>query len=342
MTNIILETIVKESGKKAVVLDGGFATQLERIGKDLSQDHLWSARVLADDPTAVQQVHSAFYEAGADIATTASYQASFDGFERAGFGKADAEALLRRSVQLADASREAFWSAHQAWLETLLGHDLEGWLTQRQRPLVAFSAGPYGAALADGSEYDGSYAERVTEEQLMDFHRQRLQAIAGQPGVDLIAFETVPCLKELRAISRLLRTESFGVPAWVSCSARSGTAISHGEDLIGECLPVMCEAESVVAVGVNCLPPHLVAPIMKGMATAVQQTGLPRKSLLVYPNSGEEWDAAARDWKGESVLEVENFGRNARIWADAGATVIGGCCRTTPEHIRSVASHLAI
>lgn len=61
-----------------------------------------------------------------------------------------------------------------------------------------------------------------------------VQAIAGQPGVDLIAFETVPCLKELRAISRLLRTESFGVPAWVSCSARSCTATSHGEQLIGE------------------------------------------------------------------------------------------------------------
>ncbi|BDA46550.1 Homocysteine S-methyltransferase 1 [Coccomyxa sp. Obi] len=247
------------------------------------------------------------YPAGADIATTASYQASFDGFERAGFGRADAEALLRRSVQLADASREAFWSAHQAWLETLSGHDLgaQRWRSQRVRPLVAFSAGPYGAALADGSEYDGSYAERVTEEQLVDFHRQRLQAIAGQPGIDLIAFETVPCLKELRAISRLLRTESVGVPAWVSCSARSGTAISHGEDLIEECLPVMCEADSVVAVGVNCLPPHLVAPIMKGMAEAMQQRGLPRKLLLAYPNSGEEWDAAARDWKGGSGLAFD-------------------------------------
>ena len=294
-----------------LVLDGALATELERRGCDL-RDPLWSAKVLIEAPALIQHVHYDYFAAGADCATTASYQASLEGFMRRGLSRAESLELIRRSVQLALAARDAFWQepAHR------LG---------RPRPLVAASVGPYGAFLADGSEYRGDYG--LTEVELMDFHRPRLAALL-EAGADLLACETIPCFIEARALVRLL-AEFPTASAWISFSARDAAHLWHGEPL-AECAAWLNDQPQAVAIGVNCTAPRYL-PDLIAAARAVTS-----KPIVVYPNSGETYDPVQRVWSG--VSDAEAFATEARHWYASGARLIGGCCRTTPDHIRTLAA----
>ena len=305
------ENFLAHSG--VVLLDGALATELERRGAVLN-DALWSARLLIEDPRLIYQVHYDYLVAGADVITTASYQATFQGFARRGLGHDAAADLMRRSVQLAQQARDDFWAdpAHR-----------EG----RKRPLVAASVGPYGAYLADGSEYRGDYGLSVTE--LMDFHRERM-AVLADSGADLLACETIPCAVEGEALAALL-AEFPNARAWLSFSCRSGEEVSDGGPFAA-CAALANRSEQVVAVGVNCTAPRYVESLL-----AIAQ-GVTAKPLLCYPNSGEAWDPLHGCWVGSSG--VTDFGEPARRWRAAGASLIGGCCRTTPEDIREMRAAL--
>ncbi|MEW6432085.1 MAG: homocysteine S-methyltransferase [Myxococcota bacterium] len=282
------------AAKRAVLFDGGMASELERRGFDLSS-HLWSARLLVDAPGAIEAVQREYAEAGADVVCSASYQASREGFARVGLSAADADALITRSVVHA---REAVAG----------------------RALVAASLGPYGAVLADGSEYTGDYP--LTVDALADFHRPRLAAaLAGAP--DLVLFETVPSAAEAEALARLF-AEHPEVPFMVTFSTRDGAHLAHGERFAGVAR-ALARHPNLVAVGVNCLPPDRVVPLLSSAA------GL-TVPLAASPNSGETWDASARRWVGQP-LAGEDFGALVRRSLDAGAQVVGGCCRTTPADI---------
>jgi homocysteine S-methyltransferase len=294
-----------------LVLDGALATELERRGCDL-RDPLWSAKVLIEAPDLIWRVHWDYFEAGADCATTASYQASVKGFMRRGLSHAGSLELIRRSVQLAMDARDAFWRepAHR------IG---------RFRPLVVASVGPYGAFLADGSEYRGDYD--LSETELMDFHRPRMTALL-EAGADLLACETIPCFIEARALARLL-AEFPNASAWISFSARDDAHLWHGERL-AECAAWLNDKPQVAAVGVNCTAPRYLPALIEA-ARAVTD-----KPIVVYPNSGEIYDPIRRGWSG--ISDVEAFAHEARRWHASGARLIGGCCRTTPDHIRAIAT----
>ncbi|MEU6534512.1 homocysteine S-methyltransferase [Streptomyces sp. NPDC047000] len=293
-------------GAGPVVLDGGISNQLESAGHDLG-DGLWSARLLAERPAAITEAHLAYFEAGASVAITASYQATFEGFARRGIGAREAARLMALSVELA---REAARRARA------------GGVT---RPLwVAGSAGPYGAMLADGSEYRGRYGLGVAE--LERFHRPRLEALASA-GPDVLALETVPDVDEARALLRAVR--GLGVPVWLSYTV-AGDRTRAGQPL-AEAFAVAADADEVIAVGVNCCAPGDVGP---AVATASRVTGRP---VVVYPNSGESWDAGTRTWTGGSTFAPEQV----RSWYRAGARLIGGCCRVGPETVGAVARTLA-
>lgn len=288
-----------------VVLDGGMSNQLEATGHDLG-DALWSARLLADRPEAIVEAHLAYYEAGADVAITSSYQATFEGFARRGVPRERGAELLGLSVESA---REAARRAHAKGVA---------------RPLwVAASVGPYGAMLADGSEYRGRYGLSVAE--LERFHLPRLEVLAAA-APDVLALETVPDTDEARALLRAVR--GLGVPAWLSYSV-AGDRTRAGQPL-EEAFALAAEADEVIAVGVNCCAP---ADVDAAVATAARVTGKP---VVVYPNSGETWDAAARAWTGSSTFTAAQVGG----WERAGARLIGGCCRVGPEAITGIASAL--
>lgn len=283
-----------------LVLDGGMSNQLESAGHDLS-DGLWSARLLAECPEAVTEAHLAYYEAGADVAITASYQATFEGFARRGISRGRAAELLGLSVELA---REATRRVKDA-----------------SRPLwVAASVGPYGAMLADGSEYRGRYGLTVAE--LEAFHRPRLEVLAAA-GADVLALETVPDAEEAEALLRGVR--GLGVPAWLSYTV-AGDRTRAGQPL-EEAFALAADLDEIVAVGVNCCAPE---DVRGAAATAARVTGKP---VVVYPNSGETWDAGARTWTGRSTFTAEQV----TGWQRAGARLIGGCCRVGPEAITGIA-----
>lgn len=287
------------------VLDGGLATELAARGHDLS-DALWSARLLEDAPEAIEAVHLDYFEAGADVAITASYQASYEGFAARGWSRDHTDRLLHRSVALARSARERYRARHPESPRTLR---------------VAASVGPYGATLHDGSEYRGDYT--LGEDDLVAFHVPRMTSLVAAAS-DLLACETLPSLLEARAVVRALR-EHPAARAWVSFTCRDGAHTAAGDD-ITTCARVLDAEPQIVAIGVNCVAPALVTPLIGALRAGTD------KPIVVYPNSGEAWDADARRWDGRASHVTASL----QEWIDAGASWLGGCCRTTPADIRQV------
>lgn len=286
------------------VLDGGLSNALAARGHDLSDD-LWTARLLRDAPDEIAAVHRAYFAAGASVATTASYQASVPGFVAAGVDRAEAEALLRRSVSLA--------------------REVVGELaTDGRERRVAASVGPYGAVLADGSEYRGRYG--VSARDLREFHLPRVELLAAA-GPDLLAVETIPDADEAAVLVDVL--DQVGVPAWLSFSV-DGLHTRAGQPL-EEAFAVAASCASLVAVGVNCCRPDDVLPALE-VARAV--TGRPG---VAYPNSGQGWDSGTHTWTGGTSYDVGL----APGWVAAGATYVGGCCQVGPSDIAALAEVLA-
>ncbi|MEE8525850.1 MAG: homocysteine S-methyltransferase [Thermoanaerobaculia bacterium] len=288
--------------QEVMILDGGLATELEARGADLGGG-LWSARLLQDDPDLIRSVHLDFLEAGADCVTTASYQASLQGFGDRGVDDETAAVLLLRSVELAAEARE------RLRLEP-----------GRLRPLIAASIGPYGAYLADGSEYRGDYD--LDEDGLFDFHRRRFEILAAS-GADLLACETIPSLAEARALARL--AARAGAWTWFSFSCRDRRRLHDGSELAAA-VAAVAAVDRVAAVGVNCIPPGYVTDLV---AEVRRVTGKP---VIAYPNSGETWDAGGQRWRGGPGSA--NLAAAAGEWRRAGAAIVGGCCRTRPGDIR--------
>ncbi|MFF3314034.1 homocysteine S-methyltransferase [Streptomyces sp. NPDC003035] len=294
-------TLAEALADDVLVLDGGLSNQLEAQGCDL-RDDLWSARLLADGPEQIAAAHTAYVRAGARVLITSGYQATFEGFARRGIGRDETARLLGRSVELARAAGEG--AAEQVW--------------------IAGSVGPYGAMLADGSEYRGRYGLSVTE--LERFHRPRVEALAAA-GPDVLALETVPDLDEAEALLRA--AEGCGVPVWLSYTI-AGERTRAGQGL-AEAFALTAGNDQVIAVGVNCCEP---ADAARAVEIAAAATGKP---VVVYPNSGEEWDARARAWRGSGSFDPERM----RDWPAAGARLLGGCCRVGPDRIAALAAALA-
>jgi homocysteine S-methyltransferase len=281
-----------------VVLDGGLATQLEAQGHDLGTE-LWSARLLHDDPDAIIKAHLGFFAAGTQVATTASYQASLDGFVRAGMDKATAKRMIKRSVRLAEQARVPFEDDQDHW--------------------IAGSVGPYGAALADGSEYRGDYD--ISIDELRQWHRPRIELLV-EAGVDVLAFETIPCLAEVEAL--VAEIEGSRQPCWLSITC-SGDLTRAGEPA-ADAFALARDVEEIIAVGINCIDP---ADAYALVCLASQATG---KSVVVYPNSGERWDSVTHAWTGAATFRPEVVGE----WISGGARLVGGCCRVGPAEIQAI------
>jgi homocysteine S-methyltransferase len=300
--------------RPVMILDGALATELEGRGADLN-DPLWSAKCLIEHPELIRAVHLDYFRAGADVATTATYQATFEACARRGIDSRAAAQLMRDAVALAVAAREEFWSVPA---------------NRRDRlpPLVAASVGPYGAMLADGSEYRGRYA--LDDDALAAFHRPRLLGWAPA-GADLLACETIPCLREALVLAKLLH-EFPGICAWMSFSCRDGEHTSEGESITA-CAAALRGFPQIAAVGVNCTPPQYIASLLRHLRKATD------RPLIAYPNSGESYDPSSKHWYGGPAAPgaaVPPFANAVPLWYAEGARLIGGCCRTGPLDIRGV------
>jgi homocysteine S-methyltransferase len=289
------------------ILDGGLATELERRGHDVST-RLWSASVLRTAPEAIEQLHYDYFAAGAQVAITVSYQASYEGYASIGLDADETTALLRRSVELAQSARARYRRDHPA---------------DQRRLYIAASVGSYGAISHDGAEYRGDYG--LTVPQLVKFHARRFGVLASS-GADVLACETIPLLDEARALAALLERhpDSF---AWMSFTSADGVHTSHGEPLV-ECARLLDPIPNVIAIGVNCVRPEVVSDAIRQFRAG---TG---KAIVVYPNSGEQWDGKTHQWHGSG--EDGSLAALAPAWISAGARMVGGCCRIGPEDIAAL------
>ena len=297
-SNSILQTVH--------VIDGGLATELEYQGARITGP-LWSAHVLEDQPEILLAVHRAYIEAGADCIATCSYQVSRMGYAEVGLPPERADAALLRSVEVARKAASEF---------------------PDRNVLVAGSLGPYGAALHNGGEYHGNYDCSFSD--LVRFHRERIEVFAGVSGSqrpDLLAFETFPSLEEARAVGEAMAPWP-ALQAWFSFSCRDEHYVSHGER-VADCAALVATFPQTAAIGVNCVPPKWVPSLIRELRSGSD------RAAMVYPNSGEGWDAQKRCWIGQS--DPAEFGALAAEWFKAGAQIVGGCCRTRPAHIRAVA-----
>ncbi len=289
------------------VLDGGLASELEYLGAKIDGP-LWSAHVLEERPDKILAVHRAYIAAGAQCIETASYQVSRMGYVEVGLTPERADAALLKAVALARQAVAEFPDKHIQ---------------------IAVSLGPYGAALHNGAEYHGNYD--CTHADLVDFHAARIEVLAGIIGREVLAFETLPSLDEARAIGEALAPWPH-LHAWFSFTCRDAQHVAHGE-LLRDCASYLATLPQTIAIGVNCTQPSLIATLI-GEIRATSN-----KPIVVYPNSGEGWDAQGRCWTG--VSDPESYGVKAAEWFAAGAQIVGGCCRTRPAHIREVAEAAA-
>ena len=296
--------VMSDWGEGVLILDGGLSNALEDRGADLSSE-LWTARLLLDDPDQIAAVHRAYFEAGAQVATSASYQASVPSLMASGLTRDEAERLITASVAIAADARDQVQA------------------DDRRPLLVAASVGPYGAVLADGSEYRGRYG--LSPAELRDFHLPRLELLAAA-GPDLLAVETIPDLDEAQVLVGLL--DEIGLPAWFSYAVE-GSSTRAGQPLT-EAYEVLTDSSVVQAVGVNCSAPR---DVLGAITSAVAITG---RAGVAYPNKGEEWDSETNSWRGTG----EDCDELAADWVDAGALLVGGCCRVGPGDIRRLADRL--
>jgi homocysteine S-methyltransferase len=291
-----------------LILDGGLSNELERQGCNLNHE-MWSAKILADTPEAIIQAHLSYLRAGANCITTASYQASIPGFMANGYNRLAAEAFILQSVELAE-------EAIKRYLATT-NNDL--------KLLIAASVGPYGAYLADGSEYHGNYS--VDDEMLREFHLARIRLL-DKTNAHFIACETIPSYQEVRVLAEILH-ESIK-PAWISFSCKDEHHLNDGTD-IGDCVEYLVNHPKIFAIGVNCTAPKHISGLIKSIK---KKSG--SKKIIVYPNSGEVYNAESKTWIG--ISDPNSFEIMAKEWLDLGTDILGGCCRIGPEHINKISN----
>ncbi|XP_052888652.1 AP2-associated protein kinase 1 [Anopheles moucheti] len=318
----------KLSSRKVIVIDGGFSTQLaEHVGARLDKDPLWSSRFNATNPGAVLETHLDYLKAGADCILTNTYQASIEGYmDFLDLNEDESVQLIKSSVELARRARTRY-----------LAEKLEN--KSHKIPWVVGSIGPYGAHLHDGSEYTGAYADQVPANRLQKWHRPRINAIV-EAGVDALAIETIPCRMEAEALLDLLTTEHPTVRFWISFQCRDGSSIAHGEQFAETVIALWNRAKqlpnpNLLALGVNCVNPQHVLPLLRSVHEQCgfsPTDGANRIPLIVYPNSGEQWDAVGGCWRGaENLTPLETY---IPQWVEMGVKFVGGCCRTNARDIK--------
>lgn len=294
-----------------LLIDGGLSNVLEDLGYDLNNE-LWVANLLTSDPDALVKTHLAYLNAGAKIISTASYQATIPGFMKLGLSKEESESLILKSVDLAEIAVNDFVKSFKP----------------DYKPLIAGSIGPYGAYLADGSEYRGHY--KVSDQELIDFHSRRIELLDNS-SCDLLAFETIPSYQEAKVISQL--AESLETPSWVSFSCKNNEQINDGTP-INKVATLFKNHSMVFAIGVNCTPPQYISDLIRDLKTQCEDI-----KVLIYPNSGEVYDAQSKTWSGISHPKI--FSRMSKEWLRLGVDIIGGCCRIGPDHISQLHKQLS-
>ncbi|XP_020963840.1 selenocysteine methyltransferase-like [Arachis ipaensis] len=329
MSSSLMKDFLRTTGGTAVI-DGGLATELERKGADLN-DPLWSAKCLLSSPHLIREVHLDYLENGADIIITASYQATIQGFKAKGLSDKESEDLIRRSVEIAREARDVYYERCAACSS---GIDADGRIFKKRPILIAGSVGSYGAYLADGSEYSGDYGDysrpsRLSYNVITCQDKGKEKSTAG----DISTIYYYSLTKQ--AYSELLKEEDISIPAWFCFNSKDGINVVSGDSL-EECISIAESCSKVVAVGINCTPPRFIHDLI------VYVKQVTTKPIVIYPNSGETYDGIQKKWVKNTGVTDEDFVTYVNNWIESGASLVGGCCRTTPATIKGIYTTLSV
>jgi len=301
-----VQDLIRETGR--FVIDGSMGTALEDKGANLN-NALWTAAILCNQPELVKEVHLDYFRAGADCGITCSYQATIPGLMKQGMSEDAAEELIVKSVEIFREARDEWWNNKEK--------------DNRSYPLCLAGIGPYGAYLADGSEYRGNYG--ISDETLRDFHKRRMELL-WNAGADILLLETQPSLHEVLIEAEL--AENMNADYWISFSCRDGVHINEGDKIEDAVRMISHDHPHLRMVGVNCTKPEYIVSLIHEIQKG---TDLP---IAVYPNSGKQYDPTTKTWHG--VPDQLSFGEYALRYYEAGTTAVGGCCTTIAEDICDV------
>ncbi|MDC0957601.1 homocysteine S-methyltransferase [Flavobacteriaceae bacterium] len=292
--------------KYPLILDGGLSNVLESFGCNLNHE-LWVANLLDKNPEAIMDTHLAYLNAGAQIISTASYQATIPGFMKLGFSRSESEGLILKSVDLARSAINQYCTKYKC----------------QDKPLLAGSIGPYGAYLANGSEYRGDY--NVSKNNLLEFHLKRIQLLDAS-NCDLIALETIPSFFETQVLSTILKT--IKTPSWISFSCKDGQYLNDGTSIKKAAL-LLKNHPTIFAFGVNCTAPKYISSLIQELKSIKTD-----KKIIIYPNAGDSYHVESKTWMKNS--NPKYFTAMSKEWFLLGADIVGGCCQIGPSHIKSL------
>jgi S-methylmethionine-dependent homocysteine/selenocysteine methylase len=324
-----------------LLLDGALGTELERHGAPATLP-LWSTHALLRDPELVLRVHADYVAAGAELLTANTFRTQRRVLARAGIGERARElttlavSLARRAASEARSEPKASEgrapaTAAEARSEPKASEGRAPATAAEARSEPKASGGPDGRVLVLGSAptLEDCYRPDLVPaaDALAREHAEHAENLAAA-GADAILIETMNTLREAVAAARAAR--EVGLPFLVSFACWEGDALLGGEPL-AQALAAAADT-GPDALLVNCLPCSNVAACLPALRAAGPPFG-------VYANLGAP---GVTSGPGRTEpYEPDAFAAQAAHWLGAGARVVGGCCGTTPEHIRALAALLA-
>ena len=284
---------------KIKLLDGSMSFPLEKKGYNL-HDKLWTGKALINDPDLIKNIHKGYIEAGADYISTATYQISFNRLKEMGYQPDEIKEIFQKSVDL----------VKDAILESKPKNEIK----------IVGSFGPYASFDPEASEYVGEY--NVSDNAIMNFHLNNIHVIE-ETDLDILLYETIPCLREIEILSKILSHSSKEI--WISVTCNENIEFRDGSSFEEAC-KIISNIENVTTMGINCFSPLLVKKAIKKLKK------YSNKKTIVYPNSGEIYNPKDKFWSGKNDyndLMIKN-------WLSLSPDIIGGCCRVGFDNIKNM------
>lgn len=285
------------------ILDGGMGQELLRRSGD-APTHQWSTRVMRDHPSLVAEIHTDYFAAGADIATANTYALHRDRLNSTDF-EGEFEKLYDIALQAAEHARAAHGSG-----------------------LIAGALGPL----------NGSYRPDAHPnfEDAVPYYAEAARLMQGR--VDLIICETVASLTHARAALR--GAGVAGVPVWLAVTVddADGSKLRSGESL-SDVVRIALD-EGAVALLANCSVPEAMPAALQMLSTAQLPIGAYANAFTKISEAFKEEKSNVSALHTRTDLGPISYANHVMRWIEEGATVVGGCCETRPEHIREICNRL--
>ena len=288
--------------KKIKLLDGSLSYPIESRGHGLNSK-LWTAKILIDNPKVIEDIHVEYINSGVDYISTSSYQLSVKTLKAEGYNISEIENIFKKSVSV----------AKKALLRT-----------KKKNIKILGSFGPFATYLADGSEYTGVY--NTKDETIKEFHLENLKII-NKLDIDILLYETIPCLREISILNNLLKLSEKEV--WISMTCNNAMKLRDNSSLKKAC-KILSQSKNISTIGLNCFDPSMTK-------IAIEKLRLySNKKVLVYPNSGEKYNCENKTWLGKNKFNDQSISN----WIEESPDIIGGCCRIGKEEIKQFKTSL--